>query len=56
MTKQALDQTVISVRVSRETADRLNAIAAAEYRSTAAELRRLIQARVNEAELQEEAA
>ena len=55
MTKQVPDLTVISVRVPRETADRLNAIAAAEYRSTAAELRRLIQTRVDEAELQDAA-
>jgi predicted transcriptional regulator len=44
-TSQA-DLVSLSVRVPRETADKLAELAAAEYRSVAAELRRLIQERV----------
>lgn len=45
----ALDPLVtISVKVPRSTADRLGEIAAQEYRSTAAELRRLINERIDE--------
>lgn len=40
----------LSVRVERSTAERLKAIADAEYRPVAAEIRRLIQVRVDEAE------
>lgn len=38
----------LSVRVSRDTADRLKVIADREYRPVAAELRRLIQERVDQ--------
>lgn len=41
------DLVSLSVRVPRETADRLKAIADAEYRPVAAEIRRLIQERVD---------
>jgi predicted transcriptional regulator len=45
------DLVTLTVRVSRDTADRLRVIAEAEYRPVAAELRRLIQTRVDEADL-----
>jgi predicted DNA-binding protein len=50
-TKQAQsepDLVSLSVRVPRETADRLKEIADSEFRPVAAEIRRLIQARVDE--------
>ena len=43
------DLVSLSVRVPREMADQLKAIADAEYRPVAAEIRRLIQARIDEA-------
>ena len=52
MTKQtALPRPLVSlsVRVPAETADRLKEIAEAEYRPVAAEIRRLIEQRVDEA-------
>lgn len=45
----------LSVRVPQRTADRLKEIAEAEYRPLAAELRRLIQERVDAADLKEAA-
>lgn len=46
----------LSVRVTREMADRLKAIADSEYRPLAAELRRLIQARIDSADDDRQAA
>ncbi len=42
----APDLVSLSVRVSRETAEQLKAITDAEYRTVAAEIRRLIEERV----------
>ena len=45
------DFVFLSVRVTRDTADRLKRVADAEYRPVAAEIRRLIETRIAEAEL-----
>jgi hypothetical protein len=45
----------LSVRVSRDMADKLKAIADSEFRPVAAEIRRLIQERIDGAELRDAA-
>lgn len=46
----ASDLTTLTVRVPRETADKLRTLAEADYRTLTAELRRLVEARVAEAD------
>lgn len=47
---QSVNLVSLSVRVRRETADRLKEIADAEFRPVAAELRRMIEQRVADAD------
>ncbi len=49
-----VDLVSLSVRVPRQTADRLKAIADADFRPVAAEIRRLIQERVDQADTDEQ--
>jgi predicted DNA-binding protein len=49
---EGADLVPISVRVPRETADRLRVIADREYRSVAAEVRRMIEQRVDDDDLE----
>jgi predicted DNA-binding protein len=50
-TDSSLELISLSVRVPKETADRLKQIADREYRPVAAEIRRLIQERIDNDEL-----
>lgn len=48
--QELADLVTLSVRVSRDTADRLKVVADREYRPVAAEIRRLIENRIAEPE------